>query len=122
MVIGVAETADGRFDKRGLASLQIKHFETGDLNKAVFDYVDPSHHISARTIREHSKEFVVITIPSAESTLLFARKENPAAGLMQGRIYIRNSCAESTEAKRAEDVREIIERIVRFRLQKGNGA
>jgi len=115
IIVGIKESPKGSFSKIGIALGEFEKYEVTNLNKAITDYIDPGHYISSRIVNAGNKAYVIIEVPPANSVPLLARKENLSANLMTGRIYTRNSCAETTEAKRSEDIRQILDRVTEAR-------
>ena len=86
-------------------------YEVTSLNKAIRDLIDPPHHINSRQLLVDGKVFAVITIPSAIDVLLLAKKQNDKARFFCGRLYVRNSAAETAEVKDNYEFRKALERI-----------
>jgi len=110
IIVGVSEPKKGFFKKVGVSEVKVEKFEVTNLNKAIADYIDPTHHISIKRIYEGEKCFQLISIPGAMGTPLLARKENVKAGLFVGRFYTRTTSAETKEVTRGEELRKIVER------------
>ena len=115
VVFGVAEVASGRFRVVGCSRESLDQLEVTTLNKAIREYIDPSHHVSPRRIERSGLQLVVVDVPPADVVPLLARKQNDHVQLFPGRMYTRTSAAETAEARRPEEVRGILDRIVEAR-------
>lgn len=116
IVLGVSEPEKGRFRKVGLNPNEIEKVEVTLLNKALRDYIEPPHHISSKVIKQSGLIFVIVKIPPANEVPLLAKKQHERANLFPGRIYTRNSAAETSEIRHSEEVRKIIDRIISYKL------
>lgn len=118
VVVGVAEKEPGLFELRGLDKPELATLETSRLNRAVRSFLDPPIALTSRRVVLGKQQFIVISIPSAEGTLVMAAKMNEQSGLFPGRIYGRTAAAESAEIRSAAEIRAMVLRLVRDQIQK----
>jgi CheY-like chemotaxis protein len=111
LVFGFAEKAKGDFTPTGLDSKQLLELEVTTLNKAIREYIDPPHAVKCHRIQNNNHLFVVVEIPSANDSILLAKKQNDVANLYPGRIYSRTTACESAEVRENYELRRIFERI-----------
>ena len=111
IIIGVAENTKGKFERVGLSDTILKAFETTSVNKSLRSFIDPSIYIGVRRVTDREKTYVFLQVPGAEDAPVLARKNNPKASLYQGRIYIRNTAAESKEITDYLELRQLLERF-----------
>ncbi len=118
LVFGIAEKTKGVFDQTGLDAEQLRLLEVTTLNKAVREYIDPPHAVKCHRVNKDGVIFVVIEIPPSREAPLLAKKQNDAANLYPGRIYIRTTACESAEVRDNHELRRILDRIVSCRAEK----
>jgi predicted HTH transcriptional regulator len=119
IIAGVAEIRPGIFEPRGLSEERAAALEVSRLNRAVAPYIDPSLAISSRRVEHKGMTFVCLDIPDSSGELVMAARQNAAAGLLPGRIYIRTTAAESAEVQSSLEARNLIERLITFRQRTG---
>ena len=66
--------------------------------------------------------FICVDIPDSGGELVMAARQNEAAGLLQGRIYIRTTAAESAEIQSSLEARNLIEQLISLRQRTGRNA
>lgn len=111
IIIGVAEKIKGQFEQVGLTKSMIESLEVTLVNKSLRPFIDPSIQIKVRMVIDQGKTFVFLQIPSAKDAPVLAKKNNPTASLYQGRIYIRNTAAESREITSFVELRPFLDRF-----------
>lgn len=119
IIAGVAEIRPGIFEPRGLSEERAVALEVSRLNRAVAPYIDPPLPISSRRVEHQGRTFVCLDIPDSGGELVMAARQNDAAGLLRGRIYIRTAAAESAEIRSSLEARNLIERLI---LLRGSGS
>lgn len=112
IIVGVEEICPGRFDPVGVDESDLQYYEVSRLNRAVRDYIDPPIHIKSRFVSDNGKTFVFIEVPTVNKVFALAKKSHQKAGLFQGRIYSRNTAAETAEIQSSVELREILLRIM----------
>ena len=113
VIIGVAEQSRGHFRKVGLAPDKLAELEVSLVNKCLRPFIDPSFHIGVRRVTQDERTFVFLEVPGAKETPILARKDNKAASLYQGRLYIRSSAAESREITDSAELRQLLRRFLK---------
>lgn len=113
IIIGVAEQSRGHFAKVGLDPEKLGEFEASLVNKWLRPFIDPSFHIGVRRVIEDERIFIFLEVPGAKETPILARKDNKAASLYQGRVYIRSSAAESREITDSVELRQLLGRFLK---------
>ncbi|MEX2157139.1 MAG: response regulator [Gemmatimonadales bacterium] len=121
IIVGVDETAPGRFEPTGCSEEVQQGLETTRLYNAVKRYLDPPMALVSRRVRFNGHDFIFIEVPSAETELVMAAEDHQEVGLYTGRIYGRTAGAESAALKDATEIRQVIERIVDARLRERRG-
>jgi CheY-like chemotaxis protein len=111
IVVGVAERSPGKFTPVGVPKKVVESFEVSRFNRALRDFLDPPIAVVPRILRDKSRVYIVLRVPAAAGTLVFAKKENERAHLFRGRIYSRTSAAESAEVQSAAELRELLQRV-----------
>lgn len=111
IIIGVAEKTKGNFERVGLSNTILKALKTTTVNKSLRSFMDPSIHIGVRRVTNGEKTYVFLQVPGAEDAPVLAKKNNPKASLYQGRIYIRNTTAESKEITDYLELRQLLDRF-----------
>lgn len=113
IIVGVAERSRGGFEKVGLDSEALAELEVSTLNRRLRSFIDPTFHIGVRRVTEAKKTFVFLEVPGAKEAPILARKDNKAASLYQGRLYIRSSAAESREITESVELRQLMGRYLK---------
>lgn len=111
IIVGVAEPEPGRFSLKGIASEKLTSYEVTKLNNSIRDFIDPHIHLNSKLLEHESKQYCLITVPPVEKTIYLAKKQNENAKLYCGRIYTRNTSAESAEIRTSVELRELFDRI-----------
>jgi predicted HTH transcriptional regulator len=109
--IGVAEPTKGHFKSVGVSDSSLESLETTTLNKSLRSFMDPSVFVEVERWTHKKKTYVILRIPSADSSPIFAKIDNPKAPLYQGRIYVRNSAAESREITNHVELKRLLDRL-----------
>jgi CheY-like chemotaxis protein len=117
IVVGVEETAPGRFEPTGLTEEQQGALETTRLYNAVKSFMDPPVPVVTRRVRYMARNFVFVEVPSAGSELVMAARDHQDAGLYRTRVYGRTAGAESAALDHPAEIRAVINRIVEARLR-----
>jgi CheY-like chemotaxis protein len=113
IVVGVAESQPGEFVPQGVPDLALGSFETSRLNRAVNEFLDPPVPITVRRVRDGNQIFVLLSVPAAKDSFVLVKRQNEDAGIYPGRIYSRNSAAESAEVRTSSELRELLDRLQR---------
>jgi len=113
IIVGFKEVRPGEFDPIGVTPDALPLFEPTRLNKTLGDFLDPPVAVNVRRISDGKFTFICLAVPGSSEDLIFARKENAAAGLFKGRIYSRTSRMESGQLESADEIRRLIIRIYR---------
>lgn len=111
IIIGVAEKTKGQFERVGLSNTILEAFETTLVNKSLRSFMDPSIYVGVRKVADGGETFVFLQIPGAEGAPILAKKNNQNASLYQGRIYIRNTAAESREITDYLELKQLLDRF-----------
>jgi CheY-like chemotaxis protein len=117
VIIGVSEIKAGRFEKTGLSEERLADYETTKLGNALKKYIGSVISVTAKRIKYRSKNYIIIKVPSCDSTIAMALCDNEAAKLYQGRIYVRTNSAESIEVHESIEIARLIEKLVESKLR-----
>lgn len=112
ILIGKAERVKGQFEKVGLTKSMLESLEVTTVNKAIRRFMDPGIHVAVRRFTDEGRTFVFLKIPGAKDVPVLAKRNNPAASLYQGRIYIRTEAAESREITEYTELRQLLNRFL----------
>jgi predicted HTH transcriptional regulator len=108
IIIGVKEESPGKFEPIGIDENSLEQYEVTKLNKALFQYLDPSFFIESKFIKYASKWFCLLNIPAAKEFPILAKKQNDDAKLYLGRFYIRSNAAETCEIQTSNELRQLL--------------
>ena len=111
IIIGVAEKMKGQFERVGLSKTILETLETTLVNKSLRSFMAPSIYVGVRRVIDEGKTFIFLQIPGAEDAPVLAKKNNQNVSLYQGRIYIRNTAAESREITDYLEFRQFLDRF-----------
>lgn len=111
IIIGVREIRPGEFMPEGVPDEMAEALETSRINRTLRPYLDPPVAVASRRVRDGSRLFIFLEVPSAVGSLILVAKQNEKAGLYPGRIYTRTSAAESAEVRTAAELRALLERL-----------
>lgn len=111
IVVGFKESAPGEFTPIGIELDKLCLLEPTRLNKALSEFLDPPIPVSVRRVSDGKFTFGLLNIPGISDTIVFAKKENAAAGLYKGRIYSRTARMESAQLDSANEVRQLVARL-----------
>jgi len=114
--VGVDEVSRGTFVKCGVPAEQLVNFETSVINRAVRKFMTPSVPITVRRVFDEDKTFVFMEVPFIEDEIVLVAKMNANAGVYPGRIYIRTTACESSELQDATELKQLLDRIIRHRI------
>lgn len=117
IIVGIAESAPGQFEQRGLPLERIPAFEPTRVADALQKYLGAAVSIIIKNLKWRSENFVLMKIPPSNGTLAMAHCDNEAANLFQGRIYARTNAARSAEVRDSLEVLQLIDRLVEARLR-----
>ncbi len=117
LVIGVAETEDGRFEPRGLNEEQLKSFETTRLNEFVNSYARPPINATLRKVTHEARRFVIIAVPTFPDMPHICVKDFPGV-LTAPTLYIRTDDNASAPISRSTDLQDLVESAIRRRSDK----
>jgi CheY-like chemotaxis protein len=113
IVVGVAEPKPGEFLPRGVPDSALGLFETTRLNRTINEFLDPHVSVAVRRAQEENRTYILLTIPAAKHSLIFAKRQNDEAGLYPGRIYSRSAAVESAEVRTSFELRQLLDRLRR---------
>jgi len=111
IIVGVAEPEPGRFSLKGITPEKLSSYEVTKLNNSIKDFIDPHIHLKSKFIEHENKHFCLITVPPVGKSIYLPKKQNENAKLYCGRIYTRNTSAESAEIRTSVELRELLDKI-----------
>jgi len=111
IIVGVAEPVPGRFRLKGITPEKLPSYEVTKLNNSIKDFVDPHIHLNSKFLEHENKHYCLITVPPGGKSIYLPKKQNENAKLYCGRIYTRNTSAESAEIRTSVELRELFEKI-----------
>lgn len=111
IIVGVAEPKPGQFSLKGISAERLPAYEVTKLNNSIRNFVDPHIHLSTKLLEYERKHYCLITVPPAKRKVYLAKTQNENAKLYCGRIYTRNTSAESAEIRTSAELRELLDRI-----------
>ena len=119
-MIGVAEMPTGGFGFTGISDEQAKTWDPSRVGRKVNAYADPSVSSSVRIVECDGAKFVVIGVNGFEKTPHITKKEyvHPVWGrvIVGNTFYIRTEACETRPVGSAEQLNELLERAMQFRV------
>ncbi len=115
IVIGVSETKSG-FSHDGVTQTESLSFEVTRVNQFVNNYAEPPINTVIHKPTLGDKQYIVIEIPQFSESVHICQKDYPGV-LQTSAIYVRTANNQSAQITKSSDVRSIIEKSVKMRLE-----
>lgn len=110
IIVGVADVANGEFVYRGVQVDLLPLYEVTKLNERLKKFIAPIT-VATRVVSDSDRKYVVIQVRGLPDTIAFARCAHEGAALFEGRIYVRNMDARTSELRDSLEASRLVRRL-----------